>query len=190
MSIPSLFAASAAGYAKRYAAALCLCGLLAGCSSLQSSLPKPKSNQDTVFAVPVLLLDTMTPPLEAGANFAYQFNLEHVQTGAKVSIAIGPWRPYVYFQGFAAGEYVIKSYVLVGFRGTAFPQDLGTDKYLVLENGNLSLFPYKVVMVARSPTDGTGGARISMFLMQMDHEQEVRTRQYLSAEPNFTLWVR
>jgi hypothetical protein len=178
------------GFARRSLAATGLCCLLAACSTVHPTLPKPKSDQDTLFVVPVLVLDTMATPTAARGSFAYQFNLQHVKTGKESPITVRPGQTYAFFQGFPAGEYSLKSFVLVGFMGAAPTQALSTDRYLVLENGSLSLFPYKVVMVARPSTQVTATSSISMSLEPLDDEQRVRIRQHLSQEPNFMLWVR
>ena len=111
-------------------------------------------------------------------------------SGDEVELRVGPTRPYVYFRGFPAGEYAIRSYVLVNFMGSAVSRTLDLQKLLVLEKGRLALFPYKVVMVARPSPERPGSSVIYMNLEFMDREQETRIRQSLSQDPNFSLWAR
>jgi hypothetical protein len=144
-------------------ALLFLALVLMGCESF----PKPWNDEDFLFVVPVVYLDTQIAP-SRDISFGYRITLEHVQTGNE-------------------GEYLLKQYSSIGFVDN-WTRELRINQYLKLEKGKVTIFPCKIVIILLESTSQLYDTSIAVHFVELNEDDYARIREFLSNYKNFHLW--
>jgi hypothetical protein len=161
--------------------------LLFGCAGF----PKPGSADDTLFVVPVVVIDAQYSGFKG--TFGYNIRMEQVGTGTTRTITImsSTGVGYAYIQGFPEGKYILKEYESVGLSGSSV-HPIETQKYLVLEKGKVTVFPVKIVVTIFDPEDKqryTG--TVYTDFNEIDERQAARMLDYIGGkEENLSSWKR
>lgn len=154
---------------------------LAACESF----PKPRSEADTAFVVPVLWLDTQAAP-STEKRFGYKLALENTRTGERKYLTIDSSDPYKIVQHWKEGEYLIKECSSVGFVRN-WTEPMRITQYLKLEKGKMTIFPCKAVIVLMESVfyDST----IYVDFIELNNKDYERIREFLSGHyPKYKLW--
>lgn len=167
----------------------CVIGLLflsllfTGCASF----PAPKSDQDTLFVVPVVYLDSQTVPSRR-INFGYRLTLENVQTGELKRITIDSGEHYHMFSRWDEGEYLLKEYSSIGFADN-WTSKLHINQYLKIERGRVTVFPCKIVIVLLESSGQVYDTSIGVDFVELYEADYKRIREYLrTTYENYQLW--
>ncbi len=156
---------------------------LAGCESF----PKPRSEADTAFVVPVVWLDSQAV-VSTDTRFGYKLALENTKTGERKYVTIDASDPYKIVQHWEEGEYLLKEYSSVGFASN-WTRPLRITQYLKLEKGKLTIFPCKVVIVLMESSIMIYNSTIYVDFMELGKKDYERIREFLSTRySSFKLW--
>ena len=156
--------------------------VLLGCESF----PKPRSEADTLFVVPVVYLDSQTVT-SSRISFGYRLTVENVQTGKIMHITIDSSNPYEIVRNWDEGEYLIKEYSSIGFVEN-WTDQLEINQYLKVEKGRVTVFPCKVVIILFESSSPFYDTSIAVDFIELDQEDQERILEYLSTYENFHLW--
>ena len=167
-------------------ALLFLALVLMGCESF----PKPWNDEDFLFVVPVVYLDTQIAP-SRDISFGYRITLEHVQTGDRKYFNIDSSDPYKIvrpvFWNWNEGEYLLKQYSSIGFVDN-WTRELRINQYLKLEKGKVTIFPCKIVIILLESTSQLYNTSIAVHFVELHEDDYARIREFLSTYKNFHLW--
>ena len=150
------------------------------------SFPKPRSETDTLFAVPVVYLDSQTTT-SSRLSFGYRLALENVQTGKIKHITIDSSDPYEIVKNWDAGEYLLKEYSSIGFAEN-WTRRLQITQYLKVEKGKVTVFPCKVVIMLLESTNVAYSTSIAVDFIELDEDDQKRVLEFLGTYENFHLW--
>lgn len=168
----------------RWVPSLALIALvLVGCESF----PRPASDEDTAFAVPVVYLDAQAESARA-ATIGYKLTLENVQTKQRKFVLIDSSDPYKIVTHWESGEYLLKEYTTTGFSQNR-TRPLKITQYLKLEKGKVSIFPCKLVIVlVKSQTIGYT-SNISVDFLELTDQDRARIGEFLAGRYKaFSRW--
>ena len=164
-----------------------LLAALALVPSVCAAFPKPRSESDTLFVVPVAFLDSRQVP-ESNMKFGYKLTLENTKTGERKYVTIDSDDPYEIVQHWDEGEYLLKEYSSIGFVEN-WTRPLQITQYLKLEKGKFAIFPCKIVILLMASSTTLYDSTIGVEFMELDKDDYARIREFLSAEEkNFALW--
>ena len=157
--------------------------VLLGCESF----PKPLSQTDTLFVVPVVYLDSQTVA-STRISFGYRLALENVQTGKIMYITIDSSDPYKFVKNWDEGEYLLKKYSSIGFARN-WTRELEINQYLKVERGKVTVFPCKVTIILYEASRAIYSSSIAVDFIELDQEDQERVLEFLSStHGNFHLW--
>lgn len=156
--------------------------VLAGCESF----PKPRSEADTLFVVPVVYLDSQTVT-SSRLSFGYRLALENVQTGKIKHITIDSSDPYEIVKNWDEGEYLVRSYSSMGFAEN-WTKQLQINQYLKVERGKVTVFPCKVVIILFESSKMLYDTSIAVDFIELDTDDQERILEFLGTYENFHLW--
>jgi hypothetical protein len=156
--------------------------VLIGCESF----PKPRSDSDILFAVPVVYLDSQRAP-SRNISFGYRIILENTQTGERKHVSIDSSSPYKFVKNWSEGEYLIKEYSSFGFVDN-WTRELKINQYLKLEKGKISIFPCKVVIILLESTSHFYDTSIAVDFIPLYEDDYRRIREFLSTYENYHFW--
>lgn len=167
----------------RFAIALLFLVLvLMGCESF----PKPRSDAETLFVVPVVYLDSQNTP-SRDISFGYRVTLENVQTGELKHITIDSSAPYNIVKRWDEGEYLLKKYSSIGFVNN-WTRELKINQYLKLEQGKVTVFPCKIVIILLESSSQLYDTSIAVHFLELYEDDYKRILEFLSTYENFHLW--
>jgi hypothetical protein len=161
---------------------LLLVFVLLGCESF----PKPRSEEDTLFVVPVVYLDSQTTT-SSRISFGYRLAMENVQTGKIKHITIDSSDPYEIVRNWDEGEYLLKEYSSIGFVDN-WTNQLQINQYLKVEKGKVTVFPCKVVIILFESSNLLYDTSIAVDFIELDKDDQERVLEFLSTYENFHLW--
>ena len=163
-------------------ALLLLALVLMGCESL----PKPLSDTDTLFVVPVVYLDSQATP-SRDIDFGYRLILENVETREQKHVPIDSSNPYKFVKNWDEGEYLLKEYSTFGFKDNR-TSELRINQYLKLEKGKVSIFPCKIVIILMESKGRFYKTSIAVDFIPLYEDDYERIREFLSTYENFHFW--
>jgi hypothetical protein len=163
-------------------ALLLLALVIMGCETF----PKPLSDTDTLFVVPVVYLDSKATPLK-DINFGYRLILENVETRELKHVTIDSSDPYKFVKNWDEGEYLLKEYRTLGFKDN-WTSELRINQYLKLEKGKVSIFPCKIVIILMERKSLAYPTSIAVDFIPLYEDDYVRIREFLSTYENFHFW--
>ena len=155
---------------------------LIGCQSF----PKPRSDSDFMFVVPVVYLDSQSAP-SRDISFGYKIALENVQTGQRKYVTVDSIDSYIYVRNWDEGEYLIKEYTTMGFMANQ-TYELEIQQYLKLEKGKIAIFPCKVVIFLLESASLAYDTLIYVDFMPLEDDDYKRIREYLGTYENYHFW--
>lgn len=150
------------------------------------SFPKPKSDADTLFVVPVVYLDSQKAPSRK-ISFGYKLTLEDVQTGKLKHITIDSSKPYNIIKRWDAGEYLLKEYSSIGFVDN-WTRRLRINQYLTLEKGKVTVFPCKIVIILLESTSQIYDTSVAVDFVELYEDDYERIREFLKTYENYHFW--
>ncbi len=158
--------------------------LLGSCASAPSSKP----GENTLFVVPILLIDAKNSPIVT-AEYSYQINLENIATGKRHSFIFRPevQTDYQFITGFPPGKYLIKDYVPMGLIN-AKREPLNTNQYLVLEEGKFNLFPFKIIFYKEDSKNPGYAGSVWISFSDIDEKQGKRMVKFLNEKDRLKGW--
>lgn len=155
-----------------------------GCvGPVTSLLPAPRSENDTLIVIPVLVLNTGAR--HSLQDVGYLIRIENTETKGIQSFVVktSKYGDYYYITGIPEGVYYLKEYIPQGLtRNEA--EAIGHDLYITVKKGTLTLFPAKMVIYIYSEYN----TYLHSEFIPMGEDQVDRVLQILSQQDNFSIW--
>jgi hypothetical protein len=158
--------------------------LLGSCASAPSSNP----GEGTLLVVPILIIDARNSALEV-AEYSYQINLENIETGKRHSFIFRPevQTDYQFVTGYPPGKYLIKDYIPMGLKN-AKREPLYSNQYLILEEGKLNLFPFKIIFIKEDSKNPAYAGSVWISFSELDEKQGKRMVKFLNGKNRLKGW--
>lgn len=159
--------------------------ILTGC--VTTGMPAPKSDSDTLIVVPVVIIDGRKTPFEG--EIKYTVYMDNIETGKTESFVLSTKNHgYFYLKGITPGKYSIQEYGTYGLQNDE-KYDLYFEKYLVVNEGELTIFPGKLtVYIYNNESSSYDGSYLYYEVREMGEGQISRIENYLKVEESFSLW--
>ena len=160
-----------------------------GCTTLNAPaklIPVPKSSEDTLIAVPVIIIDGRTAAFTN--RISYFVRIENIDNGEIKNIPLTTdSHGYRYIAGIPEGKYLIKEYTTMGMMNNA-AKPISLDQYLEVKKGELTIFPGKFVVYIYDNPDFPQGSYLYPSFRDVNKEEMSRIEAFLENEENYSLW--
>ncbi|MBN1646650.1 MAG: hypothetical protein JW874_01335 [Spirochaetales bacterium] len=169
--------------------ALLLIGFLVlpGCASLKGGIPQPWNSEDTLVAVPVIVIEATSEAWMG--KITYQIKMENSDTRKSETIYVTTSsHGYAYIRGLAEGKYLVQEFSTPEGMMGSNARTVELDNYLVVEKGKLSVFPGKLVVYVFNKAGDNDSNYVYPRLRDIDEKQLERIKKYLATDENFILW--
>jgi len=164
---------------------ICLAALAAGCAGTQS-LPAPRSPDETLVAVPVVIIDGRFTAFTG--RITYQVKLENIDTKKTESIFISTdSHGYNFIKGLPEGKYLVKEYTTNGMANND-ARKISLSGYLTVTKGTVSVFPGKLVVYIYDAEDDSTKTYLYPYFREIDEKQMNRIVDFLKTDENYRLW--
>ena len=157
---------------------------LSGC--LSSGLPAPDSEFDTLVVVPILVIDGQK--LSFDGEIKYKVYMDNIETGERETFSLSTDKHgYYYLRGIPAGKYSIRAFRTFGMNDDE-TYDLDFGKYLVIEEGALTVFPGKLTVYIFNEESNRDISYVDYWIREIDDDQILRIENFLTTEEQYSLW--
>lgn len=154
-----------------------------------ATLPKPRSEEDTIAIVPLSLIVSDDHPYTNGTVFGVYNLFIFDEYGEYVKqVKANPSNDYCIIRGLKPGTYTLKklafTYKANNKTGKAHP----IDKKFVVKPKNLTIIDFEIITLLELSKDNLSTYMMRYMWKDIDQNQVNKIREELSTDENYHLW--